>query len=60
MDAIGDDRRKLFEERAAVREYEAGFPRAVAELVALADIPTSTSDGNKSRLNGAPRLWPRD
>ncbi|MGI8548569.1 MAG: hypothetical protein ACR2M1_14795 [Gemmatimonadaceae bacterium] len=38
LDAMDVDQRELFEERAAVREYEAGFPRGVAELLALADV----------------------
>jgi hypothetical protein len=30
--------RELYEERAAIREYEGGLPRAEAERAALADV----------------------
>lgn len=34
----GEDWRVFYEERAAVREYDGGWPRAVAERLALADV----------------------
>lgn len=48
MDAMDDDQRELFEERATVREYEAGFPRGVAELLALADVLLARLAGAES------------
>jgi hypothetical protein len=35
IDRLGPDARELFEERAAIHEYEAGLPREVAESLAL-------------------------
>jgi hypothetical protein len=32
------DQRELWEERAAIREYDGGYPRAEAERLALADV----------------------
>ncbi|MEM7422188.1 MAG: hypothetical protein AAF334_00615 [Pseudomonadota bacterium] len=36
--ALTEDQRDAFEERAAILEFEAGLPRALAERRALAEV----------------------
>ena len=37
-----DSERELFEERAAIREFDAGYPREVAERLAKVDVARMT------------------
>ena len=37
-EGLNDDEQELFEERAAIREYDGGMDRASAEMAARADV----------------------
>lgn len=50
-----DDEREAWEERAAVREFMGGFPRAEAERLAHEEIPRKVCHGQYSRELSAAR-----
>ncbi len=42
-----EDWRDFYEERAAIREYDGGWPRAVADRLALADVIAAKAEAKR-------------
>ncbi len=55
VDALDDDAREFFEERAGIREYDGGFPRNQAENLAWAETQRYLERRNKPAMgSGTP------